>query len=38
MAAQDAGLVQTSIEPPPILDILLTGRANDEKASKIARV
>jgi hypothetical protein len=34
VAAQDAGLVQTSIDPPPILDILLTGRANDEKTLK----
>src|SRR4051812_18334856 len=29
VAAQDAGLVQTTIDPPPILDILITGRAND---------
>jgi len=29
VAAQDAGLVQTSIDPPPILDILITGRATD---------
>ncbi|WP_406698657.1 hypothetical protein V5E97_07200 [Singulisphaera sp. Ch08] len=34
VAAQDAGLVQTSIDPPPILDILITGRATDEKAIK----
>lgn len=34
VAAQDAGLVQTSIDPPPILDILITGRATDEKALK----
>ncbi len=34
VAAQDAGLVQTSIEPPPILDILITGRATDEAALK----
>src|SRR5208337_1023043 len=27
VAAQDAGLVETSIDPPPILDILVTGRA-----------
>lgn len=33
VAAQDAGLVETSIEPPPILDILITGRADD--AAKI---
>ncbi len=25
VAAQDAGLVETSIDPPPILDILITG-------------
>lgn len=34
VAAEDAGLVNTSIEPPPILDILVTGRANDEKTLK----
>jgi hypothetical protein len=34
VAAQDAGLVETSIEPPPILDILLTGRALDARALK----
>jgi len=34
VAAQDAGLVQTSIDPPPILDILITGRATDEAALK----
>jgi hypothetical protein len=34
VAAQDAGLVQTSIDPPPILDILIYGRANDEAAVK----
>ncbi len=34
VAAQDAGLVDTSIEPPPILDILVTGRATDKKALK----
>jgi outer membrane biosynthesis protein TonB len=28
-AAEAAGLVETTIEPPPILDILLTGRADD---------
>lgn len=31
VAAQDAGLVQTSIDPPPVLDILVTGRATDER-------
>jgi hypothetical protein len=34
VAAQDAGLVDTSIDPPPILDILITGRATDKKALK----
>ena len=32
VAAEDAGLVKTTINPPPILDILITGRANDESA------
>jgi len=36
VAAQDAGLVETSIEPPPILDILITGRATDLRALKNA--
>jgi pentapeptide MXKDX repeat protein len=35
VAAQDAGLVTTSIDPPPILDILITGRATDEAAVKL---
>lgn len=34
VAAQDAGLVKSSIDPPPILDILITGRANDEATLK----
>jgi hypothetical protein len=34
VAAQDAGLVKTSIDPPPILDILALGRANDEATLK----
>jgi hypothetical protein len=34
VAAQDAGLVETSIDPPPILDILLTGRATDLRTVK----
>ncbi len=34
VAAQDAGLVETSIDPPPILDILITGRAVDTRALK----
>ena len=31
VAAQDAGLVETSIDPPPVLDILITGRATDAR-------
>jgi hypothetical protein len=34
VAAQDAGLVQTTVDPPPILDILVNGRAIDERAVK----
>jgi hypothetical protein len=34
VAAQDAGLVKTTIDPPPIFDILITGRANDESTLK----
>jgi serine/threonine protein kinase len=34
VAAQDAGLVETSIDPPPILDILITGRAVDARTMK----
>ena len=34
VAAQDAGLVKTTIDPPPILDILVTGRASDESTLK----
>jgi hypothetical protein len=34
VAAQDAGLVETSIDPPPILDILIDGRAVDTRALK----
>src|SRR5262249_58724133 len=34
VAAQEAGLVKTTIDPPPILDILITGRANDESTLK----
>ena len=37
VAAQDAGLVQTTISPPPILDILITGRATDERTLKAHR-
>ncbi len=36
VAAQDAGLVETSIDPPPILDILVTGRATDARIVKNA--
>jgi hypothetical protein len=34
VAAQDAGLVETSIEPPPILDILINYRATDARTLK----
>jgi hypothetical protein len=34
VAAQDAGLVHTTVDPPPILDILITGRATDVNAVK----
>jgi hypothetical protein len=34
VAAQSAGLVETSIDPPPILDILIMGRATDLRAFK----
>jgi hypothetical protein len=34
VAAQDAGLVETSIDPPPILDILINGRATDARMLK----
>jgi hypothetical protein len=34
VAAQDAGLVDTSIDPPPILDILIKGYAVDAKTLK----
>jgi len=36
VAAQDAGLVETSIDPPPILDILIDGRATDARTLKNA--
>ncbi len=29
VAAQEAGLIETTIDPPPVLDILITGRAED---------
>jgi hypothetical protein len=34
VAAEDAGLVKSSIKPAPVLDILITGRATDEAAVK----
>jgi hypothetical protein len=34
VAAQDAGLVDTSIDPPPILDILIKGYAVDMRTLK----
>lgn len=34
VAAQDAGLVETSIEPPPIMDILINGYAIDARTLK----
>ena len=34
VAAQDAGLVETSIDPPPILDILVQGYAIDARTLK----
>ena len=34
VAAQDAGLVDTSIDPPPILDILIKGYAIDARTLK----
>ena len=34
VAAQDAGLVETSIDPPPILDILIRGYALDARTLK----
>ncbi len=37
VAAQDAGLVETTIEPPPILDLLVTGRALDARDVKARR-
>ena len=34
VASQDANLVETSIDPPPILDLLVTGRAIDRRDLK----
>jgi pentapeptide MXKDX repeat protein len=36
VAAQDAGLIESSIDPPSILDILITGRALDQRQLKKA--
>jgi hypothetical protein len=36
VAAQDAGLVDTSIDPPPVLDILIDARATDGRTLKNA--
>jgi hypothetical protein len=37
VAAQDAGLVETSIDPPPILDLLINGRVTDARTLKGAK-
>ena len=37
VAAQDAGLVETSIDPPPVLDLLINGRATDSRTLKGAK-
>jgi hypothetical protein len=37
VACQDAGLLETSIDPPPVLDILINGRATDKRAMKGAK-
>ncbi len=34
VAAQDAGLIETSIDPPPILDLLINGRVTDARILK----
>lgn len=34
VAAEDANLVDSTVSPPPILDILILGRANDKAALK----
>ena len=34
VAAQDAGLIETSIDPPPILDLLIDGRVTDARTLK----
>jgi hypothetical protein len=35
--AQDAGVVDTSISPPPILDLLITGKATDKRDLKAGK-
>jgi outer membrane biosynthesis protein TonB len=35
--AQDAGLVETTINPPPIVDLLATGRALDKRELKAGK-
>jgi hypothetical protein len=37
VAAQDAGLIETSIDPPPILDLLINGRVTDARTLKGAK-
>jgi hypothetical protein len=34
VAAEDAGMVKTTIDPPPILDILVNGSADDATSMK----
>jgi hypothetical protein len=34
VAAQDAGLIESSIDPPPILDLLIYGRVTDARILK----
>jgi pentapeptide MXKDX repeat protein len=34
VAAQDAGLVDTTVDPPPVLEILIRGYANDKAVLK----
>ncbi len=36
VAAQDAGLIESSIDPPPILDLLITNRVTDLRTLKNA--
>jgi hypothetical protein len=37
VAAQDAGLIETSIDPPPILDLLINSRVTDARTLKGAK-